>query len=169
MSDYIWSDLHLNHSNIIEYEGRPYASVEEMNAALLGAWGSTIKKNDVLWNLGDVALHMSREMLTKMLSGLPGKKILILGNHDRGRSIPWWYSVGFDVVYEYPIILNNFYMLSHKPLYVNRSMPYVNIHGHTHGTSSDNPQQVNVSVEVIGYKPVLLQSIQDRFKSIEED
>jgi calcineurin-like phosphoesterase family protein len=163
MSDWIWSDLHLGHDAIIGYESRPFLSIDDMNEKLLDAWRSTVDKNDRIWNLGDVALGLNKDALTRLIKSMPGRKILVLGNHDRDRSIGWWRDVGFDEVYPYPIIFDDFFMLSHEPLYVNKMMPYVNVHGHTHGTSSDNPQQVNVSVDVTGFKPLALSDIVARF------
>jgi len=160
---YIWSDLHLNHSNIIEYEKRPFSSVQEMNKTLLDAWKNTIGSKDTIINLGDFALGMNKESLEKLVKNLPGTKILILGNHDIGHSTKWWREVGFDEVSKYPIIYDGFYILSHESLYVGKEMPYVNVHGHTHGESTDNPQKVNVSVEVLGYKPILFDSIKNKF------
>jgi calcineurin-like phosphoesterase family protein len=94
---------------------------------------------------------------------MPGKKILVLGNHDRGRSLTYWYDIGFDEVYKYPIIYDEFYILSHESIYINHAMPYVNIHGHTHSENTTNLQKINVSVECTGYKPVLLDTITSMF------
>jgi len=135
-----------------------------MDRHFLDTWKNTIAPDDTLWNLGDFSWYANKAWLTELLSGLPGKKILLLGNHDRGHKPSWWRDVGFDEVHEYPIIVNEFFILSHEPVYVGPQMPYVNIHGHTHSESSSNPQKVNISVEQIGYKPILLQELFDRFK-----
>ena len=37
-------------------------------------------------------------------------------------------------------------MMSHRPLYVNKQMPYVNLHGHIHSNKYDDNQHINVSV-----------------------
>jgi len=163
MSVYLWSDLHLNHAKIIDYEHRPFENVAAMNQAILTAWRETIQAQDTIINLGDMAFKTSQSELQKIVTNLPGHKILVLGNHDREKSVKWWQEVGFDEVYQYPIIYEGFYMLSHESLYVGKEMPYVNIHGHTHGESTDNPQKFNVSVEVIGYKPILFDEIKARF------
>jgi calcineurin-like phosphoesterase family protein len=164
MKTWIWSDLHLGHKNIIKYCNRPYNDEMEMNIALLNNWENTVHKNDTIINLGDVAFHGNREWLMKQIQDMPGHKILILGNHDRQRSIKQWREIGFDDVYKYPIIYKDFYILSHEPVYINEHMPYVNIHGHTHQESSNNPQKVNVSVECIDYKPIDIQTIFDKYE-----
>lgn len=163
MSIYIWSDLHLNHSNIIKYENRPFRDIEEMNDTLLNNWKKTITKHDTIINLGDVSFKCSKEFMKNIISNMPGKKILVLGNHDKARSVKWWHDVGFDIVYPYPFILDDFYILSHEPIYINDNMPYVNIHGHTHSDISECKQKVNVCVENINYIPISFESIKKRF------
>ncbi len=165
---YIWSDLHLGHTNVIKYENRPFSSTEEMNQTILDNWKKTVKKQDTIINLGDVAFGIDRDSLRDMITSMPGKKMLIIGNHDRGRSLTYWYDVGFDEVYKYPIIYDSFYILSHEPLYVNDSMPYVNIHGHIHSETITNPQKVNVSVECIEYVPILFNKIKDMYRGENE-
>lgn len=166
-----WSDLHLGHKNIIEYEKRPFKSVDLMDRVLLKTWRETVKSSDVLWNFGDVTLGHSRTWLEETLKNLPGKKILILGNHDRSHSMKWWREIGFDEVYDRPVIVNGFFIFSHEPVYVGPGMPYVNFHGHTHSESSTNPQKVNLSVECIEYKPTDLDLLMAQFsdKRPEED
>jgi len=159
MSVYIWSDLHFYHDKIRLYENRPFESVEKMNQILCKNWKETVKGQDTIINLGDVSLNLNKEQISKILFNLPGYKILIMGNHDKGKSVSWWMDVGFNEVYKYPIIYDSFYILSHEPLYINANMPYVNIHGHTHSEKSNNPQKINVSVEVLEYKPILFEEI----------
>ena len=50
-------------------------------------------------------------------------------------------------------------MLSHEPLYVNKNMPYCNIHGHIHSLEYDSKHYFNVSVECINYKPINFEEI----------
>jgi|SRR5271157_4309413 len=158
MRNFIWSDLHIFHANIIKYCNRPFATVEEMDKKIIENWKATVKNDDVLWNLGDVACHMNKEQLTTLIHSLPGYKILILGNHDH-HNINRWRDIGFDEVYPYPIIYKSWFILSHDIVFLNEKLPYVNIHGHTHNRSMQEKSYVNVSVEVINYCPVDLDEI----------
>ena len=167
MNIYIWSDLHLYHANIIEYEDRPFSSLEEMNAALLENWQKTVKSNDIIFNLGDFMFNTKKDIVNNILQQMPGHKILVLGNHDKHKSVKWWLDAGFNEVYKYPIIYEGFYILSHEPLYVNKSMPYINIHGHIHGQKYEGNQYVNVSIEHIDYKPVNFEEIKKKFVNFE--
>ena len=164
-SHMVWliSDLHLGHDNIIAYENRPFINIFEMESAIKKNWASCVTKVDKVFILGDVAIHKSKQQVKEYIEGLPGYKTLIMGNHDLCHSVSWWHDVGFDAVSPYPIILDDFYMLSHKPLYLNSSMPYVNIHGHIHSKKIEGAKYVNVSVEQIEYKPVSFDEIKGKF------
>lgn len=164
---FLYSDPHFGHKNIIDYESRPFADVEVMTEGLIERWNKTVGKFDHVFVLGDFSF-LGRDKTKEIVARLNGYKHLILGNHDRHRTVTWWREVGFNEVSQYPIMVDGFYILSHEPIYLNKHMPYVNIHGHTHGVSQDSPQYVNVSVEVIDYKPILFDRIQERFKGQDE-
>lgn len=167
MDIYFWSDLHLNHKAILEYEKRPFNDIESMNIALLENWQKIVKHNDIIFTLGDFTFHTKKDYISNILQELPGHKILILGNHDRQKSVKWWLDVGFDEVYKYPVIYEGFYILSHEPVYINKQMPYVNIHGHIHGNKYEGNQYINVSVEHTEYKPINFEEIKKNFTNSE--
>lgn len=123
------------------------------------AWRETVKGDDTIIHLGDVCFKWSKERTQSVIQNLPGHKILIMGNHDKHRSVEWWRNVGFDEVYPYPIIYKDWYILSHEDLFLNDKVPYINIHGHRHQVKLDKPYYVNVSVECIDYKPIRFDSI----------
>ena len=50
---YYISDLHFDHTNVIKFDNRPFKDVEEMNNALIHNWNSVVKKNDIVYVLGD--------------------------------------------------------------------------------------------------------------------
>jgi len=159
----IWSDLHLGHSKIIEYENRPFTDVYEMDKELLDNWRTFVKKDDTLINLGDLSMYINKERMIKLLANLPGKKILIIGNHDRSKPVKWWYEVGFDEVYKHPYVYCDRFILSHKPLEGDLG-GFLNIHGHTHSQREDDNQHRCVSVEKTGYKPLLFDDVIRSFK-----
>jgi calcineurin-like phosphoesterase family protein len=147
------SDMHFGHSNIILYENRPFKDIEEMDRVIIANWNKTVGKDDKVFILGDVSFY-DKEKTTNIISSLKGEKILIMGNHDKERDLAWWKDTGINEVIEYPIIYNDFYMLSHEPMYINKNMPYGNIHGHTHHLKYNDNQFFNVSVECINYTPI---------------
>ena len=77
---YYTSDLHFGHENILRLCNRPFASVEEMDEALIERWNKKVHKNDVVYMLGDIIWKKS--LLEQYMKRLKGIKILITGNHD---------------------------------------------------------------------------------------
>jgi calcineurin-like phosphoesterase family protein len=77
MSVYFCSDLHLGHKNIAKFRG--FVSSCEDNTRLIEEfWDKRIKKNDVVYCLGDAAFD--QESLQR-IGNWKGRKILIKGNH----------------------------------------------------------------------------------------
>jgi calcineurin-like phosphoesterase family protein len=130
-----------------------------MNEALLHAWRVTVKPNDTIINLGDITLKFIKERLTETVHKLPGHKILVMGNHDRRKSVRWRMDAGFDEVYPRPVVYEGKYILSHAIVDMFRGSQFINIHGHIHNLESGIPNCINVSVEMTGYKPVLLEEL----------
>lgn len=78
---YYIADMHFGHANIIKYCNRPFKSVEEMDSVLVRNWQKRVKEDDTVYIVGDIIYgHKNPEVI---LEQLPGKKILIEGNHDR--------------------------------------------------------------------------------------
>lgn len=156
---YLISDTHFFHKNIINYANRPFNSIEEMNETLIRNWNKVIKKEYDIFVLGDVSLG-GKNQTAEIISQLNGNKFLIMGNHDNHKSVKYWKEMGFDTVSKYPIIFNGFYIFSHEPIFLNDSMPYVNIHGHLHQNKYEGNQYYNVSVECIDYTPINFKKIE---------
>lgn len=128
---YFIGDTHFGHKDVITYECRPFSSVEEMDNELIARWNNVVMPEDTVFMIGDFSFYDQAE--TKQIcQKLKGNKILILGNHDIP-SEEYYRQCGFSSVYSYPIVFQDFWLLSHKPLYLNKHMPYVNIYGHVHG------------------------------------
>lgn len=82
---WISSDHHFGHKNIIKYT--PWSrghlnSTEEMNEELIAKHNSLVGANDLTFFVGDFAFCSPKEAMEYM-SRMNGKKILIMGNHDR--------------------------------------------------------------------------------------
>lgn len=50
---YYIADLHFCHTNIINFDNRPFFSVDEMNRELISNWNSVVTNNDTVMILGD--------------------------------------------------------------------------------------------------------------------
>jgi calcineurin-like phosphoesterase family protein len=171
------ADLHLGHANIVGYSHRPYASVAEMNDALIASWNATVGPEDEVWVLGDVALGRITETLP-LVADLAGRKHLVPGNHDRcwpghrrvrPADVQMYEDVGFEIhPGEVTLTIDRRDVLAcHFPVAGDshdqdrfadhRPHPRAGewlLHGHVHEKWRLRGQQVNVGVDVWDYRPV---------------
>ncbi|MBO5557044.1 MAG: metallophosphoesterase [Oscillospiraceae bacterium] len=80
------SDLHLDHGRLIDVDKRPFASLEEMNEALIQNWNRVVQPEDLTYILGDFCYGDGMRW-RELLSRLEGRKVLIRGNHDAPASV----------------------------------------------------------------------------------
>jgi len=158
---WIWSDLHLSHKNISQHAGRPFDNIVYMNQTL-ETNAQCVGKDDVLLCLGDVSFD-EPDATRQWLARCPGRKYLILGNHDidRSRKIEALTTLGFDGIGECLVLPHQDRLLwfTHYPIARERLPAHVtNVHGHTHQHLLDGPY-VNVCVEHLGYTPQPLMSL----------
>jgi len=161
MKRFLIADIHFGHEAIIKYENRPFKNVEEMDENIIKNWNNVVGKHDMIFILGDISFHKSDKTL-EIVKRLQGRKILILGNHDT-KSVGHYLLMGFEQVSKWPIIVDDFYIFSHAPVYLSEAMPYANIHGHLHSKRMSG-NYVNVGVECINYTPVNFDDIKARFQ-----
>ncbi|HII81582.1 MAG TPA: hypothetical protein HA261_14620 [Methanosarcina sp.] len=165
---FITSDLHLGHANIIKYCNRPFKNVYDMNKTLVYNWNSTIRKDDIVYFLGDLAYDRN-SYTDSWLRKLNGRITFIKGNHDESNSIRMLdhYITELDDI--------KFY-LTHSLANVPRGWDGWVIHGHVHNKSYDydmrrkypyinyDKKTVNVSVELTKYKPLKLSTLVKQIK-----
>ena len=163
MQRFFISDTHFGHKNIIDYENRPFRDCDHMQVELIKRWSEAVGKRDMVYFLGDLSF-LSLEKTAHIVAMLNGRKLMVIGNHD-AKSPEAYRQMGFEFVSKYPIIVDDFFICSHAPVYVNDNMPYVNIHGHLHSKKLDG-QYFNVSVENIDYRPILFDDIKRKFSPI---
>lgn len=75
------SDTHFSHENIIRFCGRPFRNACHMDEEMIRRWKEKVPPDGVVFHLGDVGWGGSTR-LEGILDELPGRIILILGNHD---------------------------------------------------------------------------------------
>jgi calcineurin-like phosphoesterase family protein len=150
---YFIADTHFGDERILRYENRPFDNAEEMDRELIQRWNAKVNAEDTVYVLGDFgAVGYESDVLSK----LNGKKYLVKGNHDTA-SNEEYRRYGFCEVYDRPVIIDGFWILSHDALYVNENMPYANLFGHVHGSpifKDYSKQHYCVSVERIDYSPI---------------
>lgn len=99
-------------------------------------FNSTIGEHDLLIHLGDICDPESAdyETMKKIISSIPGRKILVRGNHDTEKD-PYYIGLGFDDVVDVLVIHNMIF--THKPMQV--APDELNIHGHLHSEKLVSP------------------------------
>lgn len=163
MNTFFIADPHFGHEAIIRYENRPWKSAQEMDRDLIARWNGAVGEADSVYVLGDLSLH-GRERTAEIVRSLRGVKHMLIGNHDE-RDVMVYYEMGFHRAYDLPVILDDFWILSHEPVYVNSNMPYANIFGHVHSSgqyTDQSRQSFCVSAERIAYTPIAFQEIKRR-------
>ncbi len=156
-SIYLIGDLHLDHENIIKYCARPFADVEEMNDVLLNNWNYSIKENDKVYYLGDLVFGKSSRKPSYWKPLLKGDIEFIQGNHDR--------KLGGAKESEILDYGGERFLLCHYPKRPAGWDGWL-VHGHTHNNDLRNypfingeKKTINVSVELIGYKPLSMEKL----------
>lgn len=158
---YLAGDLHLNHKNIIRYCNRPFKSVKHMNHTLIRNWNKIIRNRDKVYFLGDLCLKGNANYWRKKLKG---RITFINGNHDDRLN---------ENKQDYKIIAYKDidFLLIHNPYNIQKDWEGWSICGHTHNNSpkkypliNHKNKTVNVSIEMINYKPIELETIYQKIR-----
>jgi len=163
----VWfiSDCHFGHENVIKYCSRPFASIDEMDAAIIDNINKLVKKDDILYDLGDFCFGKHR---TKMYADQIRCRnhVLILGNHDY-KNTSLYVGQGFAWVSRLPVILDGHVILSHRmqDLDADKMAPFVNLFGHSHTDMpfQVSPRQFNISCDNTGYGPIAYDALKALF------
>lgn len=126
----VWfcSDLHIGHKNIGKFRspmGDNWKDEEANRETVKQAFLNVVHKKDVVYCLGDIAFTMEA---IDFFKELPGKKILIRGNHDTCNTSA--YLKAFEEVYG--LWKYKEFWLSHAPVHTAELRGKVNLHGHVH-------------------------------------
>lgn len=90
------ADWHCGHFNIIHYCNRPFKTVEEMHEKMIKEYKFHVNEGDIVFFLGDMGFY-DFPKFKELITSLPGKKILIKGNHDKWGD-QTYYNAGFDAI-----------------------------------------------------------------------
>lgn len=163
---WVTADPHFGHANICKftnYDGskvRPWDDVDEMDAALIRNWNEVVHPEDRVYLLGDVTF--SNRNMHKYVPQLNGRICLVPGNHEPTKMRKYFDL--FDDVRGY--VQRKGWIMSHIPIHPDSLGRWgLNIHGHTHGNSVDDPRYVCVSVEQTDFRPVELTQLLEKHSS----
>lgn len=181
---FVIGDSHFYHKNIIRYCGRPWNSgrnpagelivtdddVRRMNEDMIARWNSVVGPDDVVFSTGDFCFG-NRSKALSICSRLAGRKRIILGNHDRLK-FKEYYEIGFERVYDHPIVIRDFIIMSHEPLqWVKDGSVWLSVYAHVHDQEMYKDFTANTfcsSAERIDYTPVELDEIIRKCQSMQD-
>lgn len=163
MNTFFIADTHFNHTNIIKHTGRPFQSVEHMNEVLIERWNQVVRPKDLVYHLGDFGWGN----VVPVLKRLHGKKILIIGNHDKPSLRP-----AVRPFFERQEKLLNIkidkqhIVLCHYAMRVWDGSHHGawHLYGHSHGTLPSVGKSMDVGVDVVGscWEPFSFEEIKTR-------
>ena len=170
------SDTHFGHDREFLWGPRGFRSSIEHDEAVIAAWNSVVKPEDIVYLLGDMMLGDS-EYGKSCVRRLNGHIKLVRGNHDTDRrwnevytDLPNVELVGWSEVIHYRKY--HFY-LSHFPTLTGNlekeslHQMTLSLHGHTHSRDKfyeDRPYMYNVALDAHHNAPVLLDDIIEDMK-----
>ena len=146
--NYYISDLHLFCRSQVDnggvnYDGRPFKSLDEMHEYILRRWNEKVNNGDTVYVLGDVAMRGKNDALIALVAQLKGKKVLIKGNHDDLGD--YRYKQLFYEILDYKELSDSYegkthkVVLSHYPILMwngQHSGTFL-LYGHTHNSAED--------------------------------
>lgn len=142
MKNFITSDLHFFHQNIIKFcpdtRGH-YSSIDQMHDSMIMEWNAQVDPEDHTYILGDVAF-CSAGRAADILKQLNGAKTLIIGNHDEKLVLKQEFRDCFIEVTHYKTIRHglDYIVMSHYPIarWDRQHYGSIHFHGHSHGKSA---------------------------------
>lgn len=183
----IWftSDLHLSHHQEFLYGPRGFKDEQEMNEAIVENWNSVVKPEDIVWNLGDIAMNDVGNALS-YLKRLNGSQYWLLGNHDTDNKViritnECWNIAVPNMTYANVIKAGGMTLyLSHYPTLTANfddkhfSRHVIALHGHVHSKTNwiipTNPFLYHVGMDSHNCTPVnldeILSDIRQRWEEI---
>ena len=158
---YFTSDTHFSSWRTLELSRRPFRNIDEMDEVLIENWNRLIRKDDVVFHLGDFGNY-------EMIKYLNGKIHLVIGNYERddidnrfrGNErvfTKYLTDLGFSSIWVsgecyYTDDKMEKIKLVHKPSGHDKNC--FNLFGHVHGLSKVKRFGLNVGVDAHHFFPV---------------
>ena len=164
MAIWVTSDWHFNHANILRYCRPQFANIDEHNKYIIDRFNATVGKDDLVYVLGDVGFTPMTNLIP-LVQSMHGRKVLLIGNHDRG-TIGEYRKAGFIEVIKHPIYYSSNIILSHVPVQECLDNPWaINLHGHLHNSTLSLPNYVNVNVELHDFLPLDMKVFEEKARA----
>lgn len=167
------ADQHFGHEAILHSCKRPFKTSKEMDRQIIKRYNEVVTDDDTVYFLGDVSMYKGPHIVD-CIKKLKGRKILILGNHDKSNPfdyIEWGFeSAHTSLVNTWVATTNIIYslrvLLAHDPAlsaFMKQAECKLMVCGHVHNlfkyVKTDDGLVINVGVDVHDFKPVSLEGI----------
>ena len=162
--DWFISDTHFGHGTILR--SRPFASVAEMDEAMISRWNAVVGPDDHVWHLGDFSAYRDGR-LREVFWRLAGRKHLFIGNHDEENEAI------LDLPWEEPPVISALRFFGKQAVfmghYPHRSWPRIgkgaiHLFGHMHGQMPGTTLSTDMAVEAWDFRPSGLDDILRRLR-----
>jgi len=158
MALFFTADTHFGDHRTLNIHRRPFASVAEMDEALVAGWNAVVGPADEVWHLGDVARRAAD--VAGLLARLNGTKHLVRGNNDpaaTGEAAGWASVQDYAELTEGDARL----VLCHYPFrsWNGQHRRAIDLHGHSHGKLKPMLRQFDVGVDARGFRPTSLAAL----------
>lgn len=173
---WIIADTHFGDPDINGYSGRPTDAEER----IMASWRSLVADEDVVVHLGDLSL-LPPDRVAPLVSALPGRLLLLLGNHDHPEAEPYE-RMGIGIIPPFALTRGDWTVaFTHAPhselvapfvlrddgrgmlTYAHAPHPELvappparrlNVHGHIHAPLAPDLRCINACVEWTSYAPI---------------
>lgn len=130
------ADTHFGHSNCLNFDSRPFRTIEEHDKALTANWNAVVMPGDTVYVIGDFAYKNTRPV-SSYVSELHGHIHLIRGNHDKQTKE---YESCFESVHDILVVRDTLHGYPCQVTLCHYWIPFdaeqkhggFQLHGHTH-------------------------------------
>lgn len=179
--NFVISDTHCWHNNILRYCSRNFPTVEAMNTAIYDGL-SVLPKGSTLYHLGDFSFggldkvkDAYREYIGRLAKQQINKVVFHQGNHDKyllevinDTEFNWFRRQVEFVQYSRVNYNKNQFILFHYPIenWDGKHHGSFMLHGHGHSDmlTSLGLNRLDCGVDIIGYQPLTLDQIVEHIK-----
>lgn len=166
---YFTSDIHFDDDRLNLF-GRDllFDNKEDFDKHIIKTWNETVKEDDIVFVLGDVALS---ENGLENIGKCNGIKFLIKGNYDEKETAK--YDVSDDLLLKYfkKVAKDGFIKINDEKIYLNHyptncKKEFFNLCGHIHGTWKVQRNMINVGTDAWHFKPISEEMIKFQINGI---
>lgn len=159
---YFTADRHFGHEatcqGLSSWGTRPFSSAQLMDRILISKYRQIIKDEDTVYDIGDLTLAgvQHKSYVERIVSQLPGRKIFVMGNHDKHN--PFTYiELGYESVHT-SLEVEEF-VLAHDPATSIMDVNRIWLCGHVHTLFLKRKNVINVGVDQWNFFPVSIDEI----------